>query len=156
MIYEESGKHKVAINHVLRALEIEPLNPEFWFMLGDLQLDIGAMEEAQSSYAKVAELDPGNIEIWLEYSHSFALDFNFNKALELIDKGLTVQPNNVDFTYRKFCYLYKFKKFKEAYIVLEEALIADFDKHMEIFNYMKELKNDDNLFKIIELFNPEN
>jgi tetratricopeptide (TPR) repeat protein len=124
-------------------------------MLGDLQLDIGEIEDAQISFAKVAELDPDNIEIWLDYSHSFAVDFDFFGTMECINNGIEHQPHNADLLYRKFNYLVKFKKFKEAYAVLEEALMMDFDAHIEIFIYDEKLKDDDNLLRIIEMFKPQ-
>ena len=59
-------------------------------MLGDLQLDVGDSEDAQNSFAKVAELDPKNIEIWLDYSNSFGSDFE--ATMNCINKGISIQP----------------------------------------------------------------
>ncbi len=72
--------------------------------------------------------------------------------LECINEGIKEQQNNAEFLYRKFVYLIKNKQHKEAYTVLEEALVMDYSKHKQIFDYDTKLESDSNLLRIIELY----
>ncbi|HSG68672.1 MAG TPA: hypothetical protein VK994_08195, partial [Bacteroidales bacterium] len=54
--------------------------------------------------------------------------------------------------YRKALYLIKEGHTKEAYSVLEGALVMDFNKHSEIFEYMPQLRNDNNIVNLIDIF----
>ena len=43
-------------------------------------------------------------------------------------------------------------QFQEAYAVLEDALIMDYEAYKELFEYDESLHDDDNLLRIIELY----
>jgi len=152
LIYEELGKFKVAINHIKRAIEIEPLNSEFWYILGDIQYRIELLDDAINSYKEVAKLDPQNPEIWLDYSHIYALKKEFGRAIECVDTGILEQQDNSELYYRKFVYLLKNKQYKAAYAILEEALTMNYENHKQIFEYDQKLGNDSNLLRIIEMY----
>jgi tetratricopeptide (TPR) repeat protein len=152
MLYEERGELEIAIRHIDKALNIEPSNPDFWYMMGDTLYKAGRYDEALKSYINVANLDPKHPEIWLDYSHIYALDVDYFKAIEIIDEGIAEQPENADFLYRKFVYLHRMMLHKEAYDILEEALIKDYKKHSAIFDYDPDLFKDTNLLRIIEIY----
>jgi tetratricopeptide (TPR) repeat protein len=121
-------------------------------MMGDILYKAEKYDEALKSYINVASLDPKHPEIWLDYSHIYALDVEYFKAIEIIDDGIAEQPKNADFYYRKFVYLHRMQLHKEAYDILEEALTMDYKKHKAIIDYDPDLLKDDNLLRIIEIY----
>jgi len=121
-------------------------------MLGDIQYKADLLDDAKDSYKEVAKLDPQNPEIWLDYSHVFTFGKDFETALDCLNEGIKEQQDNSEFVYRKFVYLIKNEQYKEAYSVLEEALIMNYTNHNQIFEYDPKLQKDDNLLRIIELY----
>lgn len=152
MIYVDQGKQKVAINHIHKAIDIEPMNSEYWYMLADVLVETSDLQAAIEAYEKSADLDPLNPDIWLDFSHGYILLDDIEAAIEILNKGMHEQIGNASLLYRKFVYLVRSKKFKQAYEILEEALMMDYEPHLEIFEYDQELENDANLLRIIELY----
>jgi tetratricopeptide (TPR) repeat protein len=104
------------------------------------------------SYKKVTELDPVNPDIWIDYAELFAKEKMFDDAISILDKGIESDPRNASNFYRRSIYLLKKGKTKEAHLVIENALVIDYLKHSELFEYMPQLRNDSGIINLIELF----
>ena len=146
------GNEVTALKCVKRAIELEETNAEYWFMLADIQEKNNFIDDALNSYQKVCDLDASHPDIWLDYSNYFASNKNYSRAIEIIESGIKIQPENVHLQYRLAAYLLNFGKQKEAYILFEKALMLDFDSHKKLFDYQPELKINAGLLQLIQSF----
>ena len=150
--FDELGNTTGALKQMKTAVKIDNLNPEYWYIMGDVQEKLGHVQDAILSYQKVIELDPHNSEIWLDYSALLFQEEKFEEALGIMDEGLQQHPDDASLLYRKSAYLIKMGKVKQGYEKLESALDINFDKHMEMMDYMPQLKHDKNILDLIGIF----
>lgn len=81
---------------------------------------------------------------------------DYDEAISLIMNGLETMPDDPDLYYRMTVYLIEAGKYKEAFNYLENALILDFDKHIQLFEFFPKLETQKALFKIIDQFRKGN
>jgi tetratricopeptide (TPR) repeat protein len=156
VILDELERSTEAINYVKKGLELEPANPDFWYIYGDILARTGWLEEAQVAYEQVIELQPLNQEIWLEYT-STLMEMGFiEEAIEVMQQAMEVHKKNADLAYRLAAYQYKGGHLKEAYITLEKALNMDFTKYEELFDYFPSLKENQTVLHLIDAYKKMN
>ncbi len=88
MAYTQLGQHKTAMMHVEKAIKIETSNPEYFYILGDIQLKLGLSEKALASYYMVAKLEPADHEVWLDIAEIHENNNNLVDAIAAIQEGL--------------------------------------------------------------------
>ena len=74
----------------------------------------------------------------------------FGKALDTLMEGLKWHEQNPDFHYAISICLLKSGKPKEAYEILEKALVMNYDSHQKIFKSFPDLRDNQVLTGIIE------
>ena len=77
-------------------------------------------------------IDP---EIWLDYSEIYYDNEDYPKAIEIIEKGISLQEENIDLHYRLVAYLLQSGKVKEACEKLEFAMEMDYEKHTQLLEF---------------------
>lgn len=140
-----------SIHYINKAIDIEKNNADYLYILADLQKKRGFMEEAQAAYKKVAELEPENEEIWLDYSDTFYEQGDIETAIEIISEGIKKQSGNADLIYRITAYHIAAGSYNDAYDLFELGLQTDFEKHSLLFDYAPELKSNTMLIDLIDL-----
>ncbi len=152
----EQANYEGALRHIHRAIEIEPANAEFWFILADTQLSAGLIDEATVSFRKVADMEPDNADIWLEFSHLYAEQEDYASAIDILNEGIVLQPDNSAHYYRLVCYLHCMGKRKESLLVLSHALQTCYDNYTLMFEYAPKLNEDPEYINLVELYKPAN
>jgi tetratricopeptide (TPR) repeat protein len=99
-----------------------------------------------------SELDPYNVDLWLNWSFVFYELGEFEKASNLVEEGINFLPEEAELYYRNAVYLIKEGKYKEAFLFLENGLTLDYDKHVVLFEFFKELETQKALFRIIDQY----
>ena len=101
-------------------------------------------------------LDPENIDIVLDWSYVYYEQGEYEKAIDIVVGALNDVPDDADLYYRATAYLLAAGKYKEAYNHLENALILNYEKHVELFEFFPKLETQKALFCIIEQFRKTN
>ena len=57
-----------AKKYIEKALIYDEYNPEFWYIYAELLQKIGCTLDAEEAFKRVVELDPNNIDAWIDYS----------------------------------------------------------------------------------------
>ncbi|MBU0654272.1 MAG: c-type cytochrome biogenesis protein CcmI [Gammaproteobacteria bacterium] len=81
-----------------KKLEANPNNPDGWHMLGLSYMNMGRYTDAAQAYRKLAELQPGNVEVMLLLADALAMGNDGKVAGEAEQLALQVlakQPENV-------------------------------------------------------------
>ena len=98
------------------------------------------------------EIDPENIEIWLDYSMYYDKLGENESAVEIMMEGLSFHGEKAEFNFRMAAYLLKSGKEPEALIFLGEALLEDYDSYHLLFDYYNEAINNINVNQLIQIF----
>ena len=150
---DELGRKQEAIPFMEQAVKLEPQNADYWYILADCYNGLKLTEEALNAYNKVTELDALNPEIWLDISDFYAKELNdINKALELIDEGISLQPSNYDLMYRKVAYLLEAGNVKEAVRELYLTLPLDYEAHRALLEYSKKARLNPSIMDVISTY----
>jgi len=83
--YEKIGKKEIALNQILKSIELEPFNYEFHYAAGRIQSDLGQFEEAAESLKKSINLAP---EFGGSYYRLGVVNDNLNNGVEAISNLL--------------------------------------------------------------------
>jgi tetratricopeptide (TPR) repeat protein len=150
---EELGKREEALPFMQQAVKLEPQNADYWYIIADCHNGLKCTDEALEAYRKVTELDPGNPEIWLDLSDLYAKDLNdIDKAIELIDEGIAIQPSNYEFMYRRIAYLLEAGKQKEAVRELYLTLPLDYEAHRNLLSYSQKARLNPSIMDVISTY----
>jgi len=84
--------------------------------------EAGFRDQAEEHFKKALSLDPENPSI-LNHLSKFLIDSdrNINEGLDIIERALSVKPDNHIFLYTKGSGLYKQGKYQEAYDILQKS-----------------------------------
>jgi tetratricopeptide (TPR) repeat protein len=90
----QMGLLPAAASRLKLANSIEPRNAEVLVVIGDAALAGGQPTGAESAYRQALELDPGLVDVYLNYSAMLAGQERFDEARELLDQGVQRLPDN--------------------------------------------------------------
>ncbi|MBV6645413.1 MAG: tetratricopeptide repeat protein, partial [Cyclobacteriaceae bacterium] len=141
-----------AIHFLDRALQIDSKNGLYWKAKADAEYRTGNIVSAMDAYVEACELDPADVQIWLDWSFVYFEQGDFENALAIVDGGLRELQDNADLMYRSVVYLISQGKYKEAFNRLEMSLVLDFDAHEQLFEFFPNLQTQKALFKIIDQY----
>ena len=124
----------------------------YWKRVAEAEYHIGNLVSSLDAYEEASMLNPEDIEIYLDWSHIYYEQGEYEKALDVIITALNELPDRADLYYRATAYLLALGKYKEAYNHLENALILDYEKHTGLLEFIPKLETQKALFRIIDQF----
>ena len=145
-----------AIHFLNRALKLDCENPIYWKKVAEAEYHVGNLVSSLDAYEEASMLDPENLDIIMDWSYIYYEQGEYEKALEIVVNSLEDMPNEADLYYRATAYLLSLGKYKEAYNYLENALVLNYDKHIELFEFFPKLETQKALFRIIDQFRKTN
>jgi tetratricopeptide (TPR) repeat protein len=110
------------------------------------------MKEAEEAYEKVVELNPMDIDAWLDYSSILYEDKRLEGAIEIMSEGIKNNPEAAELYYRMVAYLFAKGEYNEALNQLELALASDPEKHYILFDYLPQLQENKVILDIINRY----
>jgi tetratricopeptide (TPR) repeat protein len=100
----------------------------------------------------VLELNPVDIEGWLDYSSILFEQEKLDEAIEVISDGIKNNPDSAELYYRMVAYLFAAHQIEEALVYLETALNSDPEKHHILFEYLPQLHENKVIIDIINRY----
>ncbi|MBX7095725.1 MAG: tetratricopeptide repeat protein [Flavobacteriales bacterium] len=143
-------KHKEAIPYLEKAKALEDKSSDTWYILGEVLDKANDISGSQQSFLKALELDGDNPELIMDYTDFLKRRFSLQEALEEMDKHILRFPQQAELLYRQSVYLLESGKKAQAMEMLAEALSLNFEEHEELFDYLPELKNNNDIVELIE------
>ncbi len=115
-----------AKKYIEKALLYDEYNPEFWYIYAELLQKIGSTDDADKAFKKVVELDPNNIDAWIDYSDFLYENNALKKALKTIRTAINNNADeNGDLHFRLIAMLIADNKLSEAKNKLHNLLQKD-------------------------------
>jgi tetratricopeptide (TPR) repeat protein len=148
----EQQKYIEATHFIKKATSLNSVNSDYWLLQADVESRLGNMLAAIEAYNEAANLDPENIDIWLNWSLLYFEHEDYSKAFEIIFDAIEQVPDEADLHYRATVYLIFDGSYTEAYKYLQNGLELDFEAHEQIYGFFPSLKTQKALNRIIEQY----
>lgn len=145
-----------AVHFFNKALKINTENALYWRSMAEADYKVGNLVASLDAYEESAMLNPTDHQTWLDWSFLVYEQGDIIKAITLIERGLDELPETAELHYRLTAYKLANGMHKEALKSLENALVLNFEKHIELLEFFSELKMQKALYKIIEKHRKEN
>lgn len=121
--YEAASNPRAAITYYLKALELQPGNPDIHYRLGVLLHRLKRLDEAIQEFRRVIGLDTTYAPAYNYLGHLYAeKGENLTEAESLIKKALTLDPNNGYFHDSLGWLYFKLGRYEQALAELERAV----------------------------------
>ena len=140
------------VHYIKKAIEINPNEPEYWYVFAEIQEKLGFIEEAAQAYQRVIELDYADFDVWLDYAKLLHRSSYLDEAILTLSEGIKKFPDVAELYYRMGVLLIENQQKKESLHFFARAMELDFAKHDEIFEYAPVLKNDAEILTLISTF----
>jgi len=120
MVLTDMGRQLAGEYHYRKALELhKPLGK----LCANLALNLrqqGRLDESREWYVKAAEMEPDNISTLNGWVKLEELQRDFDKAFELLDRAMVLQPNSPMLQHTRSGLLARKKQYEEALSCLDE------------------------------------
>lgn len=153
--YDSIGNIMAAIRYIRRGLDLDPDNAEYLLTLASSQQNAGYFSEAAISYTRAAEINPLDPMLWTDFASLFAGMDEYDHALEIIETGLTHQPENSVLYYHKAAYLYCLGRRKQGMAALEAGFVYGSDGLADIFVLVPNISEDKEILATIDRQYPD-
>jgi tetratricopeptide (TPR) repeat protein len=152
--YTRDKKWVKAIKCYKKAIEIEDRREEYFSGLAFAYVEIAELDKAEHYFQKSTEVAPEESLYWLQFVSFLMKSDNIEKALNVLDdaENCTFSPGLI---YCRATCLLILNKRKEAFKVLEEALVENFEMHKVIFELGPQFSDDSEVHSIINYFKGE-
>jgi len=101
-IYTQQKRYDDAVNHFLRAIELDPNNPrnvEAYTNLGVVYVKMGKVKKAMELHQKAIKLNPSNYLPYFNLAIAFSKVGRFDQEIEYYMKALKLNPHHEDILY---------------------------------------------------------
>lgn len=120
-----TGKYDMAIEAVLKAIELDPEFAQAYNKLGDYYVKKGMAKEAAKAYYKSLELDETNQNSHFDYGCTLALLGDFTQALRWLEKALAMKPDHYEIYGHTANIYYETGDYEAAVMDARKALAAN-------------------------------
>ncbi len=127
-------------------------NSEYWKAIAEAEYKTGNIVSSLDAYDEASQLDPTNVNIWIEWSYIYFEQGDKEQALEIITNGIEESVESATLYYRAVIYLIELGLYKKAFTYLEQALVLNYEEHVVLYDFFPNLETQKALFKIIEQY----
>jgi tetratricopeptide (TPR) repeat protein len=145
------GKNTEAVHFIENAIKLDDKNADYWYIFGEVLEKTERIEEALQAYQTAMALDPENIELILDYTNFLYEHYSAKEAL-LVLTDLMLKVQSPDLKYRMVAYLLFEGQKSEALTQLESALQSNYEAHEKLFDYLPDLKNNNQVSELLEIY----
>jgi len=133
--YELQGNYADSISNLRKAVELSPESEEYWFSLAEALERDDQSDLAIDAYQQALAIDMSYFEARAQLMNLYFRLARPEAAFQLFSEGQRLHPEEADFYYRAAAVLLRHNFEQEALVQLQEALILDFDLHLDFFIY---------------------
>ena len=152
LLYRRKGKYYLALNHILKAVELDADNITYLEELADAYSLIGNTENAINTHINIIKIDKKNKSNWLCLAIKYASINAIDLALETIDQSIDEIGSEAELLYVKSAYLILEGNRKEGIQILESALSKNYAIHRIIYEVVPGMAHDTDILELVEQF----
>ncbi len=151
LILETIGRPHEAVSHLKKALELDPDNPDYWYITAQFYKRNKYLDEAERSFQQLIELGCVEMEIWIEYTDLLLDLHQTDQAIEALYSGIDHNPDSAELHYLAAGILFSMDEEVHAFDCLRAALKLNFEKHSTLLDNFPDLKERSEVKDIIRL-----
>lgn len=150
---KEKSSHS-AINAYRKAINIEDGREEYYAGMGNAYVQLGDNNKAAKYFELATEIAPEQEFLWYQYTNILVKLNQVEEALDVLNRAeeFAVGP---ELLYCRAVCLSLLGQKKEALVILDEALIDNFEMHDKLFELDPSLKFDKDILSIINYYEGE-
>ena len=156
LLSDENNPHS-AIKFLRHAHTLSPYNTDYMYVIIEEYNKIGEYDNALKFVDEILDLNPYDENVYISMMECHVLKDDAEKAMESLERGLQMLPNNAPLLYRK-AFLYFAQDMTESgLLTLEMALQSDYNGHIEFLNFDAEnLTSNPAIMDLIEEYRKHN
>lgn len=153
LLNDENKERNQAIFHIKKALELDPDNWDYLFSSAEIHKRSGLLNEAEQIYKSLIAKGYEEPEVYIDYAELLFDLCEFEDGMDLLYKGVELNPNSADMQYRLSGYLYTLKESDEANIYFKKALKLDPDRRLFFFELFPKLQENASIRELVSKIN---
>ena len=146
------GKTMQALPLLEGAIEIDDINAEYYYLLGNIYNELDLIEKAQNAYKKANDLDPEEFDFILALNESYVKVEKYDQAIDTLIEALKDHSNNEIIHFRLAGCYYLTGKEKKAIEAFENGLKINPQKYMEIILFYPDALENNKLNELLNKY----
>lgn len=119
------GHLNTAISHLSKAIDLNPDDPAYYNIRGNIYFNIEQFDKAHSDYNKAISLNPNKADYYFNRGSTFGNNKQFNEALADYNKAISLNPNEAYYYYGR-------GKIFDHYLYQDDEALADYNKAISL------------------------
>lgn len=150
LLYDDEGKMHQALYHAEMASKLDPENADYLLYKAEIYAHAGLLDEAIEYFNDLLDLGLSAPEIYSEYAEVLFDMEEVEQGMDLLYKGIELNPEDVELRCRLGGYLWALNEFDEARIYLKQALDIDPNCGLVFFDLFPKFENDSKLLHLLK------
>ena len=134
LLSDENNPHS-AIKFLKHAHTLSPYNTDYMYVIIEEYNKIGEYDNALKFVNEILDLNPYDENVYISMMECHVLKDDPDKAMESLERGLLILPNNAALLYRKAFLYFAQDQTESGLLTLEMALQQDYDGHIEFLSF---------------------
>ncbi len=134
-VLSDEGNPQSAIKFLKHAHTLSPYNTDYMYVLIEEYNKLEEYDNALKYANEILELNPYDENVYISMMECHVQKDDPDKAMEDLERGLLILPNNAPLLYRKAFLYFALERNESGLLTLEMALNADYDGHIEFLNF---------------------
>jgi tetratricopeptide (TPR) repeat protein len=150
MVLDALDKTLEAIHCMKKAIELDPENPDYWYISAQFYWKVGLGGDAGLAYRHLLSLGVIEPNIWLEYTELLIEQDETEMALDNLYNGLEAHPEDAEMHYIAAGFFFANEFAKEGKLLLALAMELDPENKQIIFENFPQLSEDKMILDFIK------
>jgi tetratricopeptide (TPR) repeat protein len=150
MILDALDKTLEGVHCMKKAIELDPENPDYWYISAQFYWKVGLLGEAGLAYKQLLSLGVIESKIWLEFTELLIEQDETELALDNLYNGLEAHPEDAEMHYIAAGFFFANEFAKEGKLLLALALELDPENKHIIFDNFPQLSEDKMILDFIK------
>jgi tetratricopeptide (TPR) repeat protein len=125
--------YQLSLDMVNKALKVDPMNADGYFLKGFIYLDGGDTATAISSFRTAVEVNSDHYNSYIMLGKLYASE-KHEYADDYYDNALRIRPNSIEALYNKGVYLQSIEEYDEAYLLYDQIIELDSSSYFAYYN----------------------
>ena len=156
-LLSEENNPQSAIKFLKHAHTLSPYNTDYMYVIIEEYNKIGEHDNALKYVNEILDLNPYDENVYISMMECHVLKDDPDKAMESLERGLQILPNNASLLYRKAFLYFAQDQTESGLLTLEMALESDYNGHIEFLSFDAEnLTSNPAIMDLIEEYRIKN
>ncbi len=150
--YFEMNRELDELSYVRKAIKLDEFNPEYFYLLGEVQVELGFFTEAIEAFEVVFDLEPENDTVLIDLANTSKKLNNLEDAMNYYVLGVQNQTKNGKLLYNFVGFLLQKGDIINAMFYLDVALKNHYKEKDSLFEAYEDAKYHPQVIDLLEYY----